>query len=198
MSEIDDSGLDIGSDDSEVFDGNVTRSLDFDAELESGTSEILDMESPLDVGRQFEEVGAEIDSYEAMLEDINPNFDPFDMDSPYAENCGDCVLATAARLSGLDPEAVAGPVNVGTIDEMNAATSMQQVGMTPAEIEAYAREQGPGYHGIAGFDWERTNSGHWVNIATSETGRVYVLDAQCGRAILLSEYVISYAKDAVN
>ncbi len=198
MSEIDDGGdLDVGSG-GEGFDGDVAGSLDLEAEMGPGEGEALDAGVLYDATGEFEEVGTEIDGYEAMLEGVNPNFDPFDMDNPYATNCGSCTLATELRLSGVDAEAIAGTVNVSTVDEMNAATGMEQVSMTPAEIEAYAREQGPGYHGIVGFDWAGTNSGHWINIATSETGRVYALDAQCGRAMLFSEYMTTYAKEGVN
>lgn len=145
-------------------------------------------------GAEFEEVGREIDAYEALLDGVNPNFDPFDQGSLYSNNCGSCALATELRLSGLDPEAVAVPQDGMSVDEMNAATGMEQVSMTPDQIEAYALEQGPGYHAICGFDWSGSNDGHWVNITVSETGRVYVLDGQVGRAMLLSEYTETYAK----
>ncbi len=145
---------------------------------------------------EFAEVGREIDGFEGMLAGVNENFDPHDLSSPYAENCGSCVLAVEARLSGADPEAVAGATPIFTVAEMNQATGMEQTAMTPAEIEAYAVAQGPGYHGVAGFDWVGSkNSGHWVNIACSESGRVYVLDGQVGRAMLLSEYVDVWYKD---
>lgn len=31
-------------------------------------------------------------------------------------------------------------------------------------------------------------TGHWVNLASSETGHVYVLDSQCGEVGLLRDY----------
>lgn len=143
---------------------------------------------------EFTEVGNEITAYENLIGNINAGFDPYDLNNGYANNCGSCAIATELRLSGANPSAVAEAKQIGTAREMEAITGKTQVSMTPEAIEAYAQAAGPGYHGIVGFDWKGTNDGHWVNVATSASGRVYVLDAQVGRAMLMSEYLDTYAR----
>ena len=143
-------------------------------------------------------VGQEIGEYERLMEDVNGNYDPFDLGSPYNVNCGSCAIACEMRLSGLDPEAVAEASNIGTVAEMNEATGKTQVPMAPSEIVAYAEQQGPGFHGVVGCDWKGTSDGHWVNVSVSPSGRVYALDGQCGQAMLFEEYVETYAKGGIN
>lgn len=123
--------------------------------------------------------GSEIAGFQQSIEDVNPGFDPFDPESPFNTNCSSCALATELRLSGVDPEAVAGPENIApTGKEMSALTGMEQVELTPEQIEDYARLQGPGYHGIVGFDYTVGGGGHWVNVATGAHGDVYAIDSQ--------------------
>ena len=51
-------------------------------------------------------------------------------------NCGQCALAVEQRLSGLVPDANAG-LGTLTVPQMEAATGLQQVSATPAQIEQY-------------------------------------------------------------
>lgn len=147
----------------------------------------------LDATSEETEIARELDAYEELIGPINPNFNPFDLSSPYASNCGSCAIACWERLSGANPEAVATPVQIGTRTEMDALTGMHQTPTTPAEILARAQEAGPGYHAIVGFDWSGADSGHWINVATSVTGRVYALDSQVGHAMLFTDYLQAVA-----
>ncbi len=147
----------------------------------------------LDAMSEETEIARELDAYEELIGPINPNFNPFDLSSPYASNCGSCAIACWERLSGTSPEAVATPVQIGTRAEMDALTGLHQTPATPAEILARAQEAGPGYHAIVGFDWSGADSGHWINVATSETGRVYALDSQVGHAMLFTDYLQAVA-----
>lgn len=152
---------------------------------------------PLDAVDVDAEVGREIKAYEALIGPINPHFNPFDLNDPYSNNCGSSVLACMGRLNGSNPEAVAGPVQIGTVAEMNALTGMHQTPTTPEAIQAYAEAAGPGYHAIVGLDWVGTNSGHWVCVSTSPSRRVYCLDPQSGAVSLFSEYVKNTAPPGV-
>lgn len=144
---------------------------------------------------EFTEVENEITAYENLIGGINAaTFDPHDLNNGFATNCGSCALAVELKLAGIDPEAVAEAKQIGTVSEMEALTGKTQVSMDPAQIEAFAHAAGPGYHGVVGFDWKGTSTGHWVNVVTSASGHVYVLDGQCGRAILMSEYLQIYAR----
>ena len=111
------------------------------------------------------------------IKDINPNFDPFDLDSAYDNNCGSCAFAVNKRLDG-DTEIVASADNIGTVEEMNAATGMEQVPMTPEEIEKTLLEQGNGAHAIIGID-RADGPGHWFNAANID-GKVVTIDGQDG------------------
>ncbi|MCL2654933.1 MAG: toxin glutamine deamidase domain-containing protein [Coriobacteriia bacterium] len=111
------------------------------------------------------------------ISDINPNFDPFDLDSVYDNNCGSCAFAVEQQLEG-NTDAVAEPKVIGTIEEMNALTGKEQISMGPEEIKDYLIEQGPGSHGVVGID--RVDSyGHWFN-AYYDGDRVVALDGQTG------------------
>ena len=111
------------------------------------------------------------------LSEINPNYDPFDWQSPYSNNCGSCAFAVEQRLNGNDT-IVATSENIGTIDEMNKATDMEQVAMSPDEIRDYLIAQGPGSHGIVGID-RIFGPGHWFN-AYYDGEKVVAIDGQTG------------------
>lgn len=68
--------------------------------------------------------------------------------------------------------------NIEYNDEMNALTGMEQVSMSPEEIEARLLEQGNGAHAIIGIDRSR-GPGHWFN-AICKDGKVYAVDGQTG------------------
>ena len=134
-------------------------------------------------------VGKEVSEYESLIDGVNPNFDP-NVDNAYARNCGGCAFATWERLSGIDPQAQADWRNIGTIGGMEEACDMRFADCAPNQLEQFARSQGPGWHGMCAMEWPPDGeTGHWVNLATSETGHVYVLDSQCGEVSLLRDYV---------
>ncbi len=112
------------------------------------------------------------------LTDINPNYDPFDYESPYSNNCGSCSLAVYQRLEGIDDSSVASAENIGYNHEMNAITGMEQVSMSPSEIEQRLLEQGDGSHAIIGVD-RAEGPGHWFNAACMN-GKVVAIDGQTG------------------
>lgn len=118
-----------------------------------------------------------IDEMDKWLEDINPNFDPFDIDSPYCNNCGSCAYAVYQRLEG-NNEICATAENIGYNEQMEALTGMEQVSMSPQEIEARLLEQGDGAHAIIGID-RVTGPGHWFN-AANIGGKVVSIDGQSG------------------
>ena len=134
-------------------------------------------------------VGKEVSEYESLIDGVNPNFD-LNVDNAYARNCGGCAFATWERLSGIDPQAQADWRNIGTIGGMEEACDMRFADCAPDQLEQFARSQGPGWHGMCAMEWPPDGeTGHWVNLATSETGHVYVLDSQCGEVSLLRDYV---------
>ena len=114
---------------------------------------------------------------DVWLKEINPNFDPYDVDSPYCNNCGSCAYAVYRRLEG-DNGIVATADNIGYNDEMNSLTGMKQVSMSPSEIETRLLEQGDGAHAIIGIDRDE-GPGHWFN-AVCKDGKVYAVDGQTG------------------
>ena len=118
-----------------------------------------------------------IDEMDKWLEDINPNFDPFDINSPYCNNCGSCAYAVYQRLEG-NNEICATAENIGYNEQMEALTGMEQVSMSPQEIETRLLEQGDGAHAIIGID-RVTGPGHWFN-AANIGGKVVAIDGQSG------------------
>lgn len=111
------------------------------------------------------------------INDINPNYDPFDWQSPYSNNCGSCAFAVEQRLDG-NTDISATSENIGTIEEMNKITGMEQVAMSPDEIKDYLVSQGPGSHGIVGID-RVSGPGHWFN-AYYDGEKVVAIDGQTG------------------
>ncbi len=96
-------------------------------------------------------------------------------------NCGECAAAVEQRLSGAAPHATAG-FGTLTIPEMEAATGLQQVSGTPAEIEQYLIGQGPGAHTVVGVDRAGGVAGHWFN-AYYDGKNVYAIDGQTGQIL---------------
>ena len=118
-----------------------------------------------------------IDEMDKWLEDINPNFDQFDINSPYCNICGSCAYAVYQRLEG-NNEICATAENIGYNEQMEALTGMEQVSMSPQEIETRLLEQGDGAHAIIGTD-RVTGPGHWFN-AANIGGKVVAIDGQSG------------------
>ncbi len=129
-----------------------------------------DLSEPVDA----EEIGT-------WLKDINPNFDPFDIESPYCNNCGSCAFAVEQHLSG-NPDITATAENIGTVAEMNELTGMEQVPMRPDEIQQYLLNQGPGAHAIVGID-RADGPGHWFNAICLDDHTVVALDGQSGEML---------------
>ena len=125
------------------------------------------------------------------LGEINPNFDEFDPESPYCNNCGSCAYAVYQRLEG-DSTSCASAENIGYNNEMNALTGMEQVSMSPQEIEQRLLNQGEGAHAIIGID-RAEGPGHWFNAACLD-GRVVAIDGQTGE---ITEWPPDYG-DVVN
>lgn len=121
-----------------------------------------------------------IDDMDNWLGDINPNFDEFDTDSPYCNNCGSCAYAVWKRLEG-DNDICASAENIGYNDEMEALTGMQQVSMSPDDIESNLLAQGDGAHAIIGID-RAEGPGHWFNAACIN-GKVVAIDGQSGEIL---------------
>lgn len=132
----------------------------------------------------LEEMGLDeirpIDKLDDWLEDINPNFDPFDLKSPYANNCGSCAYAVYQRLEG-NNEICATEQNIGYNSEMEALTGMEQISMSPEDIQARLLEQGDGAHAIIGID-RAVGPGHWFN-AANIGGKVVAIDGQSGEIL---------------
>lgn len=117
---------------------------------------------------------ASIAEVQGWVAEINPNYDHGF--GPYSTNCGSCALATARRLNG-DSTAEAEATTL-SVSEMEAATGVPQVPMTPAEIESALRAKGPGSHAVIGIDRDGA-PGHWFN-AYFDGDEVVTIDGQDG------------------
>lgn len=148
-----------------VFDTGLTDTLNTDV----GFSELPEDFTPSDT--------LDIQNIMDWIGDINPNFDPFDVKSPYSTNCGSCAYAVYQRLDGIN-DACATADNIDYNYQMNALTGMEQVSMSPAEIEAKLLEAGNGSHAIIGVD-RSEGPGHWFNAACID-GKVVAIDGQTG------------------
>lgn len=122
----------------------------------------------------------DINDISGWLGDINPNFDEFDPESPYCNNCGSCAFAVYNRMNG-DTDVCASAENIGYNDEMNALTGMEQVSMSPDEIESRLLAEGNGAHAIIGID-RAQGPGHWFNAACVD-GKVVAIDGQTGEIL---------------
>lgn len=166
----------------------IPGSLD-DSELSDNTDahwEIpgIDVASPKDeFSQEIEEIqfdetdNLHLSDLSEWIGEINPNFDEFDIESPYCNNCGSCAFAVYQRLEG-NPDACATADNIGYNSQMTALTGMEQVSMTPEEIEARLLDAGNGAHAIIGID-RAEGPGHWFNAACID-GKVVAIDGQSG------------------
>ncbi len=121
-----------------------------------------------------------IESVSAWIREINPEYDPFDVESPYNVNCGACAFAVFQRLNG-NTEIQACAENIGTDELMENVLGKKFVTLSPQEIEEYLLEQGEGAHSVIGVD-RSMGSGHWFNAACLE-GRVVAIDGQSGEIL---------------
>ncbi len=181
FSPIDTSGDFVFADlpDDKIFDAELNETPD----IESGVTDLPQDYSLRDT--------SDIQNISGWIGDINPNFDPFDVESPYSTNCGSCAYAVYQRLEGVD-DACATADNIDYNFQMNALTGMEQVSMSPAEIEATLLEAGDGSHAIIGID-RSEGPGHWFNAACID-GKVVAIDGQTGE---ISDWPPDYG-DVVN
>ena len=128
------------------------------------------------VAKEMDE-GKELEDIKRWVKEINPNFDEFDTESPYSNNCGSCAYSVFKRFNG-DHTAVASSQNIPTIAEMNAATGMVQKKMSPGDIQRYLLAKGKGANAIIGVD-RSMGAGHWFN-AWCDGKKVYAIDGQTG------------------
>lgn len=116
---------------------------------------------------------AQIDSW---LGEVNPNYNG-EFDDPYSNNCGKCSESVFNMFEGGTGVTSA---DTGTYDtpQMQEATGVEQVSMSPSEIEAALSAGGPGSHALIGVDWEG-GGGHWYN-AYYDGQQVWAVDGQTG------------------
>ena len=159
-----------------------TELMDDDVELTDDVTQepIEEITEAENVAEEAETV-ADLENVSGWLKEVNPNFDPFDLDSPYCNNCGSCAYAVYQRLEGISADSCASAENIGYNSEMEALTGMEQVPMSPAEIEASLLEQGDGAHAIIGID-RAEGPGHWFNAACLD-GKVVAIDGQSGEIL---------------
>ena len=117
---------------------------------------------------------------ENWLSDVNPNYDPNDIDSPYCNNCGSCAYAVNQRLEG-NTDITATAENIGYDSEMEALTGMDMVSMSPDDIRDRLLAEGDGAHAIIGID-RAEGCGHWFNAACID-GKVVAIDGQSGEIL---------------
>lgn len=142
-----------------------------------GKKTSIHLDTPNNVEDITENDVPKIDDFSGWINDINPNYDPFDYQSPYSKNCGSCAFAVEQRLDG-NTDIFATSENVGTIEEMEKKTGMEQVSMSPEEIKEYLVSQGSGSHGIVGID-RVSGPGHWFN-AYYDGEKLVAIDGQTG------------------
>ena len=177
-----DLGSDAGGGGHEDFGGDLASDagVDLNGETESAdtglTDKLNDDETGIDMNADSSD-SSNKENVQEWLGDINPNFDPFDANSEYSNNCGSCSFAVFQRLEG-DDEIVATADNIDTPAEMNEITGMEQVSMSPEEIQKYLISQGAGSHGIVGID-RAEGPGHWFN-AYYDGEKVVAIDGQTG------------------
>lgn len=164
----------------DLFSQNYDKEF---AELQAAREELAGKvsSSQLDATNAVQEIDVtdvpKLEDVSDWINDINPNYDPFDWQSPYSNNCGSCAFAVEQRLDG-STDISATSENIGTIEEMNKITGMEQVAMSPDEIKDYLVSQGPGSHGIVGID-RVSGQGHWFN-AYYDGEKVVAIDGQTG------------------
>ena len=118
------------------------------------------------------------DDIRAWLDQVNPNYNGSPHD-PYSNNCGSCSVSVHDGLNGGAPNP-AGPDTL-TIPEMEAATGLPQVPMSPTEIADELIAGGPGSHAVIGIDRPH-GPGHWFNAYYDGT-KVYAVDGQTGQIL---------------
>lgn len=168
-------------DDVTIESTEETELMDDDVELTDGAMEVNGETAEAEDVVEETETVPNLENVSGWLNEVNPNFDPFDLDSPYCNNCGSCAYAVYQRLEGISTDSCASAENIGYNSEMEALTGMEQVSMSPAEIEERLLEQGDGAHAIIGID-RMEGPGHWFNAACLD-GKVVAIDGQSGEIL---------------
>ena len=166
--------IEVGSMEMQQFDDVSGETLEFSED--TGGGEFRQPGAPGDMSHFPEDV-QDMSDVKEWLGDINPNYDEFNLDSPYCNNCGSCAYAVYRRLEG-DTDITASAENIPYNEEMEALTGMEQVSMSPEEIEKTLLAQGDGAHAIIGID-RAEGPGHWFNAACID-GKVVAIDGQTG------------------
>lgn len=123
------------------------------------------------------EVTERLRDVNSWIGEINPNYDQFDVDSPYSNNCGGCTLSVYSRLEGAG-KICATDINIPRDSQMEAIIGKKFITMTPEAIEQYMLDRGTGAHEIIGVN-RYSGPGHWFNVANID-GRVVAIDGQDG------------------
>lgn len=121
-----------------------------------------------------------IEGVSSWIKEINPNYDPFDVESPYNVNCGACAYVVYQRLNGNDATC-ASANNIPFDADMEELLGRKIVSMSPAEIEKRLMDGGDGTHAVVGVDRSH-GPGHWFNAACIE-GKVVAIDGQSGEVL---------------
>ena len=88
-----------------------------DVPFAGDSKEKVDQEHPFDETLASTNDVRDLNGINEWLGEINPNYDPFDTESPYANNCGSCAYAVFQRLDG-DKDIIASANNYETIEQM--------------------------------------------------------------------------------
>lgn len=164
----------------------MESSLQEEVSLMNGIHEIKDLDSPIAKYVEFKErtgrfsENPTIEGVKSWIKEINPNHDPYDMESPYNVNCGACAYVVYERLNGNDATC-ASANNISTDAEMEKLLGKRIVSMSPEEIEKKLLEAGDGAYAVIGVDREY-GPGHWFNAACLE-GKVVAIDGQSGEVL---------------
>ncbi|SCW50984.1 Papain fold toxin 1, glutamine deamidase [Lachnospiraceae bacterium C10] len=144
--------------------------------LDSPIAQHIDVQEK--TGRFFE--NPSVEGVKSWIKEINPNYDPFDLESPYNVNCGACAYVVYERLNGIDATC-ASANNIPTDPEMEELLGKRIISMSPNEIAKRLMDAGNGAHAVIGVD--RANGpGHWFNAACLD-GKVVAIDGQSGEVL---------------
>ena len=130
----------------------------------------------------------DIERFHRWVNGVNPNYDQ-DVYNEFSTNCGMCTLATWMRAKGYNSEALTTTGdNIGSLQLMEDITGLRFEERTASEMLKYGESVGPNWNGMLAVIWPSGESGHWVNVATNENGRMYVLDSQCEEVMPFADY----------
>jgi hypothetical protein len=114
------------------------------------------------------------DQVAKWIEDVNPKHTGA-FDDPYSVNCGKCAESVFNKFKG-NGEVVAAGEGTYSTPAMQRITGVDQVPMSPSEIEKALVDSGPGSHAVIGVDWV-DGGGHWYN-AYFDGQKVWAVDGQ--------------------